>query len=67
MVLCTDWFVVIRSAQLYEDVYMLCYLSTKAHVWKTLEQRALHMRESIEAQQPPFRYFGKPDAAHKDA
>ncbi|MCP4472961.1 MAG: hypothetical protein GY821_00005, partial [Gammaproteobacteria bacterium] len=42
MVLCTDWFVVIRSAQLYEDVYMLCYLSTKAHVWKTLEQRALH-------------------------
>ncbi|MCP4473397.1 MAG: hypothetical protein GY821_02265, partial [Gammaproteobacteria bacterium] len=25
------------------------------------------MRESIEAQQPPFRYFGKPDAAHKDA
>ncbi len=56
----------VRSARLYEDLYNLCFLITKMHVWKVIRQRALYMRNSMEIHYPPFRYFGKLDEAHYD-
>ncbi|MCP4488801.1 MAG: hypothetical protein GY820_16040, partial [Gammaproteobacteria bacterium] len=61
-----EFFVEIRIAQLYEDLYTLCYQMTKAHIWKAVEQRALYIRKQMDTKMPPFRYFGKPDKLHYD-
>ncbi|MCP4488148.1 MAG: hypothetical protein GY820_12630, partial [Gammaproteobacteria bacterium] len=62
----TEFFVEIRVARLYEDLYTLCYQMTKAHIWKSIEQRALYIRKQMDIKMPPFRFFGKPDKLHYD-
>ncbi len=66
MQLFIEYFIEIRAARLYEDLYMLCYQITKAHIWKSIEQRALYIRKNMDTKLSPFRYFGKLEKAHYD-